>query len=123
MGKWDDVKMTKAGDSKTWKPEKAGDKIIGQYLAKKENVGENNSMMYMLEVEEKDGSTEVYGVWGSTVLDDRFIEVKIGEIVKVEYLGKKASKGGRSFHAYELFHGMPDDLDPSKVFDGNLPEA
>lgn len=64
--------------------------IQGIYKSKKENVGPNNSNQYI--VETKDGNV---GVWGSTVLDNKFAEVPVGSEVKIEYLGKKDGKRGQ----------------------------
>ena len=58
-----------------WDCEK--DKTIqGVYVAKKENVGENNSNVYVLNVGDKK-----VGVWGSVVLDSRFEQIKQGSEV------------------------------------------
>ncbi len=84
--------------SDMWDCEK--DKTIqGVYVAKKENVGENNSNVYVLTV----GNTKV-GVWGSVVLDGRFEQIKQGSEVKIEYLGKKkAEKGGREYKDFKVY--------------------
>lgn len=81
---------------------KEGDSIEGRYVAKKENVGTNNSNIYYLDV---DG--ERVGVWGSTVLDTKFSQIAIGKMVAIEYLGKKQfEKGGRSYHDFKVGFGI-----------------
>jgi|TARA_Y100000296_G_C5176928_1_gene260641 hypothetical protein len=84
--------------SKTW-DEKKDDTIQGVYTGKKENVGVNKSTIYILDVK-----GENIGVWGSTVLDGRFENIKEGTEVKIEYLGyKDAEKGGKSYKDYRVF--------------------
>ena len=73
--------------------------IQGVYVAKKENVGENDSNIYVLNV-----GDEKVGVWGSAVLDGRFEQIAIGSEVKIEYLGKKTGeKGGREYHNFIVY--------------------
>ena len=73
--------------------------IQGLYVAKKENVGENKSNIYVLNV-----ANEKVGVWGSVVLDSRFEQIAIGSEVKIEYLGKVESEsGGRAYHNFKVF--------------------
>jgi hypothetical protein len=49
--------------------------IEGVFTDRQENVGPNNSMLYILT--DKDGKTT--SVWGGTVIDSRFKSVNIGE--------------------------------------------
>jgi len=73
-----------------WRPEKAGDFIEGVYTQKKENVGKNKANLYLIE---KDGVLKA--VWGSTVLDDKMIYVKIGDLIKITYQGEE-----KNYHKY-----------------------
>ena len=84
--------------SDIWDCEK--DKTIqGVYVSKKENVGENKSNIYVLNV----GDNKI-GVWGSVILDSRFENIKQGQEVKIEYLGKKiGEKGGREYKDYKVY--------------------
>lgn len=102
MSDW--IESGQSGD--TWKPENEGDSIIGRYIAKKENVGMNNSNIYMLKVEEKDEPT---GVWGSTVLDSRFEEVKVGYDVKIEFLGHKKGNSPKPYKDFKVMYKKPED--------------
>ena len=127
MGKWDNLNFRKAENAEAW-DYKTQPEIMGELMSIQENVGPNNSMMYELELDETDKATGLAvrrSVWGSTVLNTRLKNVKVGEIVKIKYLGQKKSESrkGAQYHDFEVFHAMPEDLDPSKVFDGNLPEA
>lgn len=65
--------------------------VIGTLIGRQSNVGPNNSMKYNLQQE----SGEVIGVWGSTVLDTKLEQVANGTEVKITFLGKRDSKGGR----------------------------
>lgn len=73
--------------------------IQGLYVAKKENVGENKSNIYVLNV-----ANEKVGVWGSVVLDSRFEQIAIGSEVKIEYLGMvKPESGNRPYHNFKVY--------------------
>ena len=92
--------------AETWKPEKEGDEIIGLLVRVEENVGPNNSKMYYLE----DAKThEDKGVWGTTALDGRMATVKVGEEVKIVYLGLEASKkrAGAKYKNFTVYHREP----------------
>lgn len=79
-----------------WAPEKDGDSIEGVLVAIQEDVGANKSMLYTIEADEKPTN-----VWGSAILDQRMVGVKIGELIRITYkgLGEKAS--GK--HAPKIF--------------------
>ena len=55
--------------------------------------------MYSLEV----APGKSVGVWGSTVLDGKMNAVKVGQQVKIVYLGKVSPEGGREYKQYEVF--------------------
>jgi len=77
------------------------DTLIGVYVARQENVGPNESTLYQI----KKDSGEKVGVWGNSVLNDRFNMIQIGEKVKVIYTGKETSeKTGRQYHNYQVYH-------------------
>jgi len=80
----------------TWDREKP---LIGLLIQKKENVGDNHSMLYVIET--KDGNVSA---WGSTVLDNKMSTAKVGEEVMIEYVGKvKNPKTGREYHDFKVF--------------------
>src|SRR3990167_9165592 len=95
---WKKVEM---GD--TWNFEKEPE-MIGLFIGKEENVGENNSNLYTFEVDQKNVS-----VWGSTVLDTRMKNVKVGEEVKIVFLGLKDSpnRKGKQYKNFDVFHREP----------------
>lgn len=89
MSKDEFAEAIEAGNvGEAWKPEEQK-VIFGTYKAKRTNVGLNNSNMYMVQEDDKEETT---GIWGSTVLDSRFEEIPIGSRVKVEYLGEEKGK-------------------------------
>lgn len=99
--------------SDEWK--KAGDQVpawdfvaegvnaefVGVYKSMKDNVGPNNSKIYTFL--KPDGT--LGSVWGSTVIDGRMMEVPLGYLTKIVYLGKKmGEKGGREYQNFEVFY-------------------
>lgn len=75
--------------------------LVGVYVGKQENVGDNKSNMYT--IEKKDGAR--VGVWGSALLNSRFERIFIGEEVKIVYLGKeKSKKTNRNYRNYSFYH-------------------
>lgn len=74
--------------------------IQGIYTSMDQMVGPNNSNMYHLKTKEGDIS-----LWGSTLIDDRFKGIGLGEEVKIVYLGKqKSEKTGRSYNNFDFYH-------------------
>ena len=88
-----------SGDSIKW--DKTGT-LIGTYKRHKTNVGPNESNVYEVEVTEK-GETQLYSIWGSTVLDTKFEQIPVGSMVKVEALGEaKSPKSGRTYNDFKV---------------------
>lgn len=95
--KWKENNV-KSDDDAVW--DKEAEPVLEGKLTKIEhNIGPNESTMYTIK---KDDDTEVK-VWGSTVLDDRFLGVLEGTYVKVTYEGLKKGKAGKSYHNYKVF--------------------
>ena len=101
MAEWEETTLPEA-----WKPEKKDDEIIGLYTNKEENVGPNNSNMYYIENLK---THEEMGIWGSTALDSQMARVKIGEEVKIVYLGLTAStkRAGAKYKNFKVYHREP----------------
>lgn len=98
---------------------KDNDEIEGIYRGVKEDVGDNHSRLYTIEANRNDHQG-MYKVWGSVVLDDRMDSAKIGNQIKLVYLGKiKSEKGGRSYHNYELYIDVDAEIEES---DEKLPK-
>lgn len=99
---------------KKWTPDRnpthdwEKDKVLEGIFTNKRKVITENGESNMYTVEKAGG--ESVDVWGKSMLDSFFLNMKIGTQVKVAYLGKKKSqKGGRSYHAFEF------DYDDSMV--------
>lgn len=89
-----------------WKPEKEGDFIEGILVQKQEDVGENKSMLYGMEV--PDG---VKNVWGSAILDERMAFIKVGQKVRITFKGLAEAKKGRSpAKIFKVEVDEPDEL-------------
>ena len=109
MNEW---KKIDPDTSETWNY-KEDKKLIGIFLEKIENVGQNNSNMYKFEM--TDGT--LLSVWGTTLLDARFKNLKKGEEVKIIYLGdEKSPKTGRTYHNFEVYHREPK-IEETKIKD------
>lgn len=94
----------KAEMAPSWKPEKAGDEIVGLLIEIQDSVGPNNSKLYTV-----DNREEEMAVWGSTVLDGRMSRVKIGEEVKIVYKGLGKKKPGQNApKLFDVFHREVD---------------
>ncbi len=106
------------GSGDTWKPENEGDTIVGKYIVKKENIGLNNSNIYILQVEGKDEPTSV---WGSSVLDTKFEEIPLKAKVKIEYLGREKGKGPQPYKNFKVLYKADESDELTKsvldVFD------
>lgn len=95
--------FTEVGGGETWgskdEPIQPGDQIVGEYLGTQHDVGPNKSQMHNLRTTDGDRA-----VWGSTVLDSRFEQVKVGDIVRVTFTGlsTKLGKYGKPFKEYKV---------------------
>lgn len=91
---------TEAGNAgESWKPENEGDTITGTLKQTKENVGINNSNVYVVQVE---GEEDPTSVWGSTVLDTKFQEIPLGSMVKITFLGHVKGKGPKPYKDFKV---------------------
>lgn len=104
-----DKKWKKVSDAATsdenWNPVKAGDEISGLYVDRKENVGPNSQMVYVIK---KDDGTFI-SVWGKTVLDSNMARVSVGDEIKIVYTGAVKNKAGnREFKTFDVFVLEPE---------------
>lgn len=89
-----------------------GNVIEGEYIDKKEGLGDNNSNMYFIKL--KDSGEEV-GVWGNAILDDRFDKgdnnspIGLFSRVRITCLGLKQSKkaGSRKYRDFRVEFAPP----------------
>jgi hypothetical protein len=104
---WKNYTVEESETDSNW-PEKGqqlrvGDSIEGRYVAKKTNVGINKSNIYVLETNEG----QKVGVWGGTVLDNKFQSIAIGKMVAIEYVGDRQGKsGGKPYHDFKVGTGV-----------------
>ena len=83
----------------TWKPEAVNEAIEGVFIGVEQDVGENKSRLYHLDVAGKSTA-----IWGSAVLDTKMSVVKPGDKVKIVFLGKgKAEKGRNAPKLFDVF--------------------
>lgn len=80
-----------------WNPEE-GAEISGIYLGVQEAVGENESNLYSIESENKQ-----IGVWGSKVLDGKMMGIKVGQEIKIKFMGRIKPEKGREYKSYEVY--------------------
>ena len=85
-------------ESDVWNPEE-GNEISGVYLGIQLEVGVNKSNLYKIELEEG----KQLSVWGSKILDDAMLSVKVGQQVKIKFKGKVKPEKGNEYKDYEVF--------------------
>lgn len=109
-------KWKKLEANPAWKFEEEKE-LTGTYVSMEENVGPNNSKLYTL----KKPDDSVIGVWGNTMLDDKFKSIKVGEEVKIIYLGKaKSKKTGNEYNNFEIYLGEAELKEDSAQEDINF---
>lgn len=64
--------------------------VTGILIKIQEDVGPENSMLYTLEVEGRPTS-----IWGSVILNQRMIGIKLGDLIKITFKGLGEAKPGR----------------------------
>lgn len=89
-----------------------GNVITGYYKDKKEDVGQNKSNIY--EIQLADGN--LIGMWGSGLLDGKFDEIPQGCLVRITYLGIAQPKkvGGRAYQNFTV------EFDPDQKIPANF---
>jgi len=112
---WKKVEMSPTHDFEKEK------EIEGVLTGVQQNVGPNSSNLY--EIEKRGGDN--VAVWGSTVLDSRMKNVKIGEEVKIAFTGlaKEAKRGQNRAKLFEVYHREPEEditKDINEVFKGTV---
>lgn len=74
-----------------WIPENEGDSITGVLIKIEEDVGTNKSKLYTIEQDEQPTN-----IWGSTILDQRMTGIKVGNLIRITYLGLGEKVGGKN---------------------------
>jgi hypothetical protein len=103
-----------------WKPKKEGETLDGIYISKEVNVGQNQSNLYYFE---RLDTQELVQVWGTTILDQRMVPVKIGQQVLITYkgLGEKGKGGKQAPHIWKVEYKDSDGI--SADVDGDIEEV
>jgi len=71
--------------------------LNGVYESKKDDVGPNHSTIY--NVRGDDGL--LYGIWSTSILNEKFANIPLGTLVNCQYLGLKTSKkSGKNYHSF-----------------------
>lgn len=85
--------------------------LEGYYLGKKEDVGENHSRIYQVELD----SGEITEFWGATALDSQMDRVSIGSRIKIIYNGLVDSpkRKGKQYKSFDVLV----DKDLTKSFE------
>ena len=81
-----------------WKPEKAGDNIIGT-LVNREPKDDNTGYSAKYYLETKAGMSFL---WGSAVLDDRMQYAKIGDKVRITFEGRTKNKRNQDVNLFKV---------------------
>lgn len=71
-----------------WTYEKDGDLIEGYLVRVQEDVGENKSKLYTI-----DTGNGFKSIWGSAILDERMVVVKVGSKIRITFKGLGQPKG------------------------------
>lgn len=104
-----EAKQTSSGyDTITWnKEKKAGAVLEGTYVDKQINVqGKPGSNIFVIENEEGK-----WAVWSCKMLEDYFSSIETGSVVRITFIGKEKTKGGRDLNKYlvEVDDGEAED--------------
>ena len=90
-----------------WKPELVGDYRKGEYIDREDDVGlKNDSTIYQFH--DKDTGRD-WKTWGSAMIDSLMKDIKIGQIIRLEYMGKKQSAKGNMYKVFQLAVWEDDD--------------
>lgn len=84
-----------------WKPEVAGESIIGKLIEKKSNVGKYNQLKCVLENEMGEELT----IFCQTVLERKMEHAEVGDILKIRYDGYIADK---NYNMYSVFRASEE---------------
>lgn len=88
--------------------------MVGRYIDKKTDImGKPGSNVLVIDTE----ITGIYDVWTGKLLEDFFSTIEIGQVVRIEYLGKEKSKSGAgSYNNFTVDIGEEADMKDAGVF-------
>lgn len=101
MLRWTEVAKNADHDEKTIF---LGEAVQGFYVNKRNNVGQNESSVYELKLD----NGELVSFWGSDLIDGKFAEIPLGSSVRVTFLGIAQPKTPKG-RAYQNFRVEYDD--------------
>lgn len=97
-----------------WKPVTVGESVEGTYVGKDENVGGFDSTIYHLNT-----VNGPLSVWGSAILDQNMVYVKLNQKVKIVFTGTTPSKKGNDTKLFDVFvddaGDVSEDIVPAQV--------
>lgn len=85
-----------------WSYENEDDKITGVLIQIQTEVGPTKSKLYSVETKD-DG---VQNIWGSAILDQRMVGVKVGDLIQIVYKGLGEAAPGKN--APKIFKVLVD---------------
>jgi len=88
----------KTVEPNVWRPEKAGDTLIGILVSKepKDESGRLSARYYL------ENDNEMFLVWGSAVLDDRMQYVQVGDKIRITFEGKTKNKRNQDVNLFRV---------------------
>jgi len=87
-------------DPEIWKPQSDNAELVGWLMSVTPESGKYKGTAYNLE---ELGSHKKWVVFGNNVLDDKMSFAKVGQLVKIIYLGKKEGNNGQKYNDYKVF--------------------
>ena len=78
-----------------------GDFLLGIYIEKRLNVGENSSNIYVFQVGKKDAAQQ-FAVWGKSSLDLKLAKIVYGTLVYIDLVGFRKSKRGSDWYDFRV---------------------
>lgn len=104
----DEWKEASVSNNQTWDRQQS---LEGEYVKLQNNVGPNESIMYTI----KTAKGDEIGVWGSTTLDSKFVDVPLHSKVRIEPLGAvKSEKTGRTYLDFKVLYKEPEFKEAGK---------
>ena len=111
---WEKVEVSPAWDFRE------ENEFEGYFQSVETEVGPNKSTIYYFK--KYDG--EVVGIWGNTILDSRFKNLKEGDDVKIVYKGKKKNLiNSREYNDFEVYRATKEEAEQVKNEDETVIES
>jgi len=82
-----------------WRPEEAGEYIIGRYITTEEGKGKGEGYLFHYI---RDTNSEERSIFGCTTLNSKLKTIDPGDIIKIVYNGIKTSERGRNYKDFTI---------------------